>query len=142
MHADQRAAVERVREMAGRKGVDLGFDWLQYNKAHKWWVDKHTAAIPPWVSEHAAALIVTGALSKWLAGQGIAVAFVKGDSEVGPCDSWYKMTADMGIGFDAIKAHDMLSALLAATLARLLCGIVQRCAAAPSAPPPASKEHP
>lgn len=108
MHADQIAAVERVREKAGRKGVEVVPDWLR-NVSFMW---KDTRIADGWMEPDAAALIVTGALAKWLAGQGIAVVSSYGLVEWVAYKSWERQWVDL-------RATDHLSALLAATLARL-----------------------
>ena len=134
-----------VLTLAKRKWQEVVPGWLQpeANPPGYWWDtrfypkgNKRATHVP--IHPDAAALIVTGALSKWLAGQGIAVVYIPGDTEVGPADGWFKLTANMGVGIDRLDATDFLSALIAAATARL--GEMPDAAAADSAT--ASKEPP
>lgn len=105
MHADQRAAVERVREKAGRKGVDLGLSSLYCYNANDWQWDYGDC------DAETAALLVTSALAKWLAGQGCSV-YMSRNSE------WFHDQSD-GDLVHLPTATDHLSALIVAVLARL-----------------------
>lgn len=118
MHADQIAAVERVREKAGRKGVDLGIGWLVQDARLGVWFDDRPDNDCAYIHPDAAALIITGSLAKWLAGQGHSVVYspwAKGwfridhhmdDSEAETTEKW-------------VTSGDHLVALIAATNARL-----------------------
>ena len=150
MHADH-AEVERVRELAGRKGVtDLLPPW--FKRLHEdqeygpGWCDTEGENF---LSPDAAALIVTGSLAKWLAGQGIAVAPPCGvSSNPSSAFCWQMVRTGVNsasqkpIGPVAIRKRedigDYLTALIAAATARL--GEMPPAAAADSAT--ASKEHP
>lgn len=106
--ADQLAP---VLALAAEKGVDLGIPaWFKFDAESKWWCDSDPRN---WLSPDAAALIITGSISAWLAGQGIAVWL---DESVW---CWSERDADGGIITIPTGATDHLSALLAAVLARL-----------------------
>lgn len=100
MHAELAA----VREKAKRKGVDLlQANTLEFNGCAGWIAQGY------YIPKETASLIVTGSLSKWLAGQGIKV-YRKHERWCFDYGSFRTVLND---------ATDHLSALLAATNARL-----------------------
>ena len=124
MHTDQ---LHHLQALSARKGVtDLLPEWLQF--WHWGWTDvrKHRT-----IPDEDRALFVTGSLSKWLAGQGIAVVrqipgvetavvglMFGAGKPAGPwtVEGWgWKGSRHLCLPMDT----DMLSALIAAATARL-----------------------
>ena len=112
MHADQRAAVERVREKAGSKGVEVLPEWFKYIDWNE--VARNQNGIGSAIMQVAEGSL-TGALAKWLAGQGCPVFWSK--------DRWVAIWPEGHYAYKSTrpfpKATNHLSALFAAATAVL-----------------------
>lgn len=106
--ADQLAP---VLALAAEKGVEVVPPWLYYDEHDKEWKDGDSYGVFE-TSGRSAALIVTGSLSAWLAGQGIAVVYDPITSK------WTVLNLSKGWSRD-LSTTDHLSALIAAATARL-----------------------
>lgn len=112
--ADQLAP---VLALAAEKGVEVVPGWLRpWSGIETKWHDArpYNGCCLVGLKDDAAALIITGSLSAWLAGQGIVVCQMWDGGGV----SWF-MYRDGGHGWSPPDADSHLSALLAAATARL-----------------------